>query len=296
MRNKSLPRLGSAEDISTVVGYLCRRKRSIELEKLGNALGKKYIDPRRILFYSTLGVINLNDNIVKITKRGRTLYKAETNYEIEQVYQDILKDIDEYRSILVDKAIKRGERLISITDVKKHWKSVPEFQMQEDSDRSIKEKTLCFFRICETAGVGNILRRNGNETCLEINWSVLDNVIDANKNNYQESIETVDTMIEPTEKTEIEDIESYVPEDIEEIVPEVKPTLIEKRFSEDNSVIDIQKETINVTNDNSIPLVVSFKDGKQAVLFVPQGIEKKDIVYLRDCLTFILNHQYDLDN
>jgi hypothetical protein len=121
---KELPKVGNAEYVETVVNYLCRRKRSIEVDKIAKALGKTYIDPRRMIFYTTLGFLELSDGKLKVTRRGRELYKADSIERKQTIYLDVLRSIEEYRQVLGYKLNKPEERHLLVTDVLKYIESV----------------------------------------------------------------------------------------------------------------------------------------------------------------------------
>ncbi len=253
-----LPIMASPEDMSKVAKYLSTKVSGCTLDDAKAALDNRLVDARKINAYISWGMLIRDAEKLRLSERGKRLAKAQNTEEVQTIYQEIIRDIEAYNGVIEWLCYNNTPSMITNVEVAEYWHDTKKYDMFSENDNTLKDRAVCFFKVCEAAGIGKLyVGRRGQSTRLEFNMEIIRAYL-ANVNATQEG---------------------------------------ENAISENLPVAEIQepKQTENMVTVSSIQFPIPFVDGRCAYLHMPQNADKKDAQYIFDMLHLILSRQYGLD-
>lgn len=268
-----LPIMASPEDVSKITKYLSTKVSGATIEDAKATMDKRLWDGRKVYAYITWGIVSREGDKLKLSDRGKRLAKVQDSEEVKLIYREIIWDIEAYR-IAMEWLHYRGTEDLEITNVElaTYWHENSKFDMADENDNTMKDRAVCFFRICTAAGFGTLfVGRKGLPTRLKVNAEEIANFVDANMQNastYNDILERKEVQETQGEKSTLADAD------------ELQKQSYEKEKKENNKIV----------------FPIAFIDGRCAVLEMPQNTSKEDAQYVYDMLHLILSRQYGLDN
>lgn len=256
-----LPIMASPEDVLQVVKFLSTKVSGSTIDDAKAAIDRKLLDARKVNAYITWGFIQRDGDKLKQTELGKKLSKTDSLEEIEQLYRNVINSIEPYAGAIEWFFYKKQ---VSITNVEiaEYWHDTKKYEMENENDNTLKDRAVCFFKVCEAAGFGKLLiGRRGQSTRLEINNTEI--------TSFRSSICGLDDG-------------------------SGKEVQLDKTPD-----IDFQDQHIKLNTSlrgERISLPIPFVDGRMAVLEMPQNTTKEDARYVFDMLQLILIRQYGLES
>lgn len=261
-----LPIMGSPEETLELVKFLSTKVNGCSVEDARLVVDKKLLDPRKISAYIAWGFIIKEADKIKLTERGRLLVKNEGKEELSEVFCEVINDIEAYRSMVERLYYNKTQMVITNVEVATFWFESKKFDMTNDNENTLKDRAVCFFKVCDSAELGKFyLGRRGQPTRLEVNKEAIAAFIEGGKGE-KENI--------TSENNEISQNDVFDSENIEE---------------------KVNNKRKNKSEDDLVPLIISFIDGRKAVLQMPSGASKEDAKYVFDMINLMLPRQYGLD-
>ena len=260
-----LPIMASPEDVLQVVRFLATKVSGSTIEDAKAAIDKKLLDGRKINAYINWGFVQREGDKIKLTERGKSLSKTDSltdEKEIECLYSSVIKNIEPYIGA-IEWAHYKNQISVTNVEIAEYWHDTKKYGMDNDNDNTLKDRAVCFFKVCEAAGLGKMfLGRRGQSTRLELNNSEITTLING-----------ISEVNITEEKNEIQENESEKFE-----------------FQEQNNYQD------ESPRNDKVVLPIPFVDGRMAVLEMPQNVTKEDAKYVFDMLQLMLMRQYGLDS
>ena len=258
-----LPIIASPEDVMQFAKYLSTKVSGSTLEDAKAAIDKKLVDPRKINAYIAWGMVVRDSEKLKLSDKGKRLVKAQNDEEIKAIYQEVIQEIEAYNGVLEWLSYKDKKLTVTNVEVAAYWHETSKYNMANENDNTLKDRAVCFFKVCEAAGFGKLcIGRRGQPTRLELYMEAIFMFLQ-----NADGIQAVDKEVfKNTEDKKIE-----------------------------NSVIG-QKSVEQVMELDMVSLPIPFIDGRCAVLNMPKNADKEDAQYVFDMLHLILSRQYELDN
>ncbi len=259
-----LPIMASPEDMIQFAKYLNTKVSGSTIEDARAAVDKKLVDPRKINAYIAWGMLIRDSEKFKLSDRGKRLVKAQNDEEIKYIYQEVIRELEAYYGVIEWLSYKR-DRQLSVTNVEvaEYWHDTKKYDMANENDNTMKDRAVCFFKVCETAGFGKLyIGRRGQYTRLELNLEAISDFM----RNSGELL-----------NTEEEDIKR----------------LGEKEAGGADIAQTLGQSAVSV---DVISLPIPFIDGRNAVLNMPKNADKEDAQYVFDMLHLILSRQYGIEN
>lgn len=259
-----LPIMASPEDVLQVVRFLSTKVSGSTIEDAKAAIDKKLLDARKVNAYVSWGFVQKDGDKIKPTELGKNLSKIDLTdeNEVEGLYRSVIKNIEPYIGAIEWSHYKKQVSVTNI-EIAEYWHDTKKYGMDNDNDNTLKDRAVCFFKVCEAAGFGKLfVGRRGQSTRLELNNS---------------------------------EIASFIDEISEVNIAEDKNKMQQNKSKE----FDVQKQNSyqneNLKNDKVL-LPIPFVDGRMAVLEMPQNVTKEDARYVFDMLQLMLMRQYGLDS
>ena len=268
-----LPIMASPEDVSKITKYLSTKVSGATIEDAKAAMDKRLWDGRKVYAYITWGIVSREGDKLKLSDRGKRLAKAQDSEEVKLIYREIIWDIEAYQTAM-QWLHYRGTENLEITNVElaSYWHENSKFDMADENDNTMKDRAVCFFRICTAAGFGTLfVGRKGLPTRLKVNAEEIANFVEANMQNDN-------TRNDILEHKEVQEAQRE------------KSTFADADESQKQSYENEKKE------NNRIVFPIAYIDGRRALLEMPQNTSKDDAQYVYDMLHLILSRQYGLDN
>ena len=256
-----LPISASPEDILQVVKFLSTKVSGSTIDDAKAVIDKKLLDTRKVNAYISWGFVQRDGEKIKQTELGRQLAKAEQLEEVQNIYRCVVKSIEPYAGV-IEWIYYRQQVSLTNVEVAEYWHDNKKYEMENENDNALKDKAVCFFKVCEAAGLGKMLvGRRGQFTRLKINYSEVTAFFNgAGEQNTEDE-----------EKTEQR----------------------EETPGSDQNRSNNQNESFKGEN---VSLPIPFVDGRMAILEMPQNITKEDAKYVFDMLQLMLIRQYGLES
>jgi len=166
-----LPVLTTEDDVRSIVTYLKTKPIGATLAEAGAVVKKQVLDSRKISAYVQWGLVTRDGDRLKLSPLGWDLArKPQTEAE---VFRSILDAIVPYRSAL---EWIHHQQLPSVTniDVAANWHEHHAKALGTDNEGTIKDAGVCFFHLCEAAGLGKLtIGRHGLSTRLDVDREAL---------------------------------------------------------------------------------------------------------------------------
>jgi hypothetical protein len=189
-----LPVLTTGEDVKSIVDYLGTKPTGATLSEAKAVVKKQILDGRKISAYQAWGIIGKEGDKIKLSTLGWELVrKIKTE---QDGFREILDSIVPYRSVL-EWAYHQHLDIITNVDVAQHWHEHHPDATGTDNENTIKDQAVCFFRLCEEAGIGSLtIGRRGQATRLSLDRGALKSYIEAGPS----APPWTETIIEPQEE------------------------------------------------------------------------------------------------
>lgn len=266
----ALPIMGTPEEAKVFTTYLNKRINGCKIEDIKAATGK-VVDPRKVAAYIFWGLAQKDGEKIKLTSLGRQLSTSESDEDRQLIFLKIIKSVDAYLSMIEMIYYNKEKDSISNIEAASYWVSNPKFEMENDNENTLKDRAVCFFKICEAAGLGTyFLGRKGKATRLEIKRERLEKVFACS------DLDSTPVPLEICEENILEQPIAYT----------------SSLFKDVDAEIECYKEN---KETETIPFVVSFVDGRKATLHMPKKANTKDAEYVFDMLKLILTRQYEFE-
>jgi predicted nucleotide-binding protein len=171
----TLPIRTTIEDIREICLYLVTKPTGATIIEAKAVLDAKRLDGRKINAFKFWGLIEEQDNKLKVTSSGRECVKNEEGQN-DTLTQVIMK-VPPYLAI-IERAAHRHEDTLNVNDVAAHWHDHFK-EYVGDSERIIKDEAVCFFQVAMGAGLGTlIVGRHGQQTRFSFSAEALNKFIE----------------------------------------------------------------------------------------------------------------------
>jgi hypothetical protein len=173
----ALPILTTTEDVLGIVSYLRNKPTGAPLSEIRAALGQPAVDGRKMAAHQFWLIITRDGERIKLAPRGWELArKTKTNGVI---FREVLDGIPAYRSAL-EWAFHQKLDSVTNVDIAAHWHEHHPESTGTENENTIKDQAVCFFRLCEGAGLGEmVIGRRGQPTRLKFDAAQLKAYIEA---------------------------------------------------------------------------------------------------------------------
>jgi hypothetical protein len=166
----------TAHDAREVVRFLNKRPQGVTIVEAVNADQRRLFEPRKISAYEFWGIINRTGERLRLSPLGLEL--AQKLEPETRVYRRILRGTEPYRSVL-EWLSQQGLQLVTHMDVAAYWQDYyAETLGQDDDDKSLEGHVVCFFHLCQAAGLGTVtLGKRGQLTRLRVEREELEDYL-----------------------------------------------------------------------------------------------------------------------
>lgn len=259
-----LPIMASPEDMLKFGKYLNTKVSGSTIEDAKAAIDKKLVDPRKVNAYIAWGMLVRDSEKLKLSDRGKRLVRAQNVKETQSIYQEVIRGIEAYNGVIEWLSYKTDKQLtVTNVEIAEYWHETKKYDMTNENDNTLKDRAVCFFKVCEAAGLGKLyIGRRGQPTRIEI------------------GAETIAKFM-----LDVNELKDSVKEDLDRI---------ENKQTERSAFKE--KTTPQLKEEDVVLLPIPFIDGRCAVLNMPRNADKNDAQYVYDMLHLILSRQYGLDN
>jgi hypothetical protein len=263
----ALPVLTTAEDVRELVRYLKNKPTGATIAEAKAAVKKQVLDPRKMTAYTLWGFVTKEGERLKLTSRGWD-YARKPDSEAD-VFRRAIDSVAPYKSVL---EWAYHQKLDSITnvDVAAHWHEHHGELLGTDNDDTIKNNAVCFFHLCEAAGLGKlVVGRKGQATRLSIDRTQLGQYVEAGPSTppWVSGSSEPEEEVEPGSRTEEKSPPALpVPPTFTPSVSfaPAKPTAV-KVFISHGSNMDIVDQVQTMLGIADIPSEVAVKEETSAI-------------------------------
>lgn len=202
----TLPIKTTAEDVRKIVSYLKTKPTGATLAE-ARAVDGPLVDGRKLAAYRAWGVIERNNEKLKLTSRGWNL--ARNPSQEQAIFGEMIDSVGAYRSVL-EWAAHQGFDSISAIDVSAHWHDHHRDVVgAETSDSTIQASGLSFLHLVQAAGLGKItLGRRGSPTRVDFDKPALSAFVSSGPSTPPWKADEVDSAgddVEPQASTEVDE-------------------------------------------------------------------------------------------
>jgi hypothetical protein len=150
----SLPIRTIVEDVQAVCSYLATKPTGSTVKDAKAVLDPKHLDGRKLSALKFWGLIEHDEDRLKITEAGRNLLR-QSGANRTQVLRGVIAGIPPYRAI-IERAAHRNEDSLSATEVGAHWHD--HFPTEASgNDKILNDQAVCFFHLAAAADLGSIV-------------------------------------------------------------------------------------------------------------------------------------------
>jgi Predicted nucleotide-binding protein containing TIR-like domain len=172
-----LPVLTTADDVRDLVGYLKTKPTGATIAEAKAAIKKSVLDPRKFTAYTLWGFVTKEGERIKLTPRAWD-YARKPDSE-QEVFRQVIDSIPPYKSVLEWAYHQKLDSMTNV-DVAAHWHEHHSEALGTDNADTIKNNAVCFFHICQAAGIGTLkIGRAGHTTRLVLDREQLKKFIEA---------------------------------------------------------------------------------------------------------------------
>lgn len=199
----ALPIRTTIDDIEAVCGYLATKPTGATLAEAKAVLDSKPLDGRKLSALRIWGLIEEDENKLKITDRGRWFVKVETRSD---ALREVIRHVPPYKGI-VERVGHRREESITAAEVAGHWHDHFKGEVSE-SEKTLNDQAVCFFQIAQGADLGNlIVGRKGRQTRFDFDDDAVRLLVNGTTASTQVNDPQIDSPIESDEVIEEVDVE-----------------------------------------------------------------------------------------
>lgn len=157
-----LPIRTNIEDVTAVCGFLATRPTGATVKEARAVIDSKHLDGRKLSGLETWGLIEQQDDKLKITHTGRELIR-DGGKNRAAVLGGILRGIPPYYAI-VERVGHQSMSSITSTEVAAIWHDHFKEEVST-SDDTLNNQAVCFFHVAAGANLGSLtIGRKGAET------------------------------------------------------------------------------------------------------------------------------------
>lgn len=172
-----LPILTTDDDARGLVSYLKNKATGASVGDVKAALGGQAVDGRKLSALQFWGIISKDGERLKLTPRGWEM--ARKSKAESAIFREVLDSVPAYRSAL-EWAFHQNLDSVTNVDVAAQWHEHHPDATGTKNENTIKDQAVCFFRLCEGAGLGKmVIGRRGQPTRFSFDHSNLEAYIEA---------------------------------------------------------------------------------------------------------------------
>ena len=206
----SLPIRTTMEDIDQVCGYLANKPIGATLAEARSIVDNKHLGGRKLTALKFWGLIEDDDNRIKITERGRQSVRNSGAFRSD-VLREVVHQVQPY-SAVVERVFYRGEWTVTASEVAAQWHDYFNEDVAE-SEKTLNDQAICFFHVAQGADLGKLtIGRRGQPTRFEFDANTIgnfvNNSVDASIEDTQPSVIDEDS-IEVDQQSEAPELDSF---------------------------------------------------------------------------------------
>ena len=179
----SLPIRTTLKDVEAICSYLATKPTGATLAEAKAILDRATLDYRKLSALKFWGLIEDDENKIKITSRGRESVRDFGAYK-SNVFRDVIRDVPPYFGMIERVGHKSIESRIT-TEVAAFW--YDNFRSQtSNSDKVLNDQAVCFFHIAQAADLGTLMiGRRGKPTRFDFLLDSVRQLIDDSNSDSQ---------------------------------------------------------------------------------------------------------------
>ena len=158
----SLPIRTTIEDINAVCNYLITKPTGATITETKAVVDKRHVDGRKQTALKFWGLIESENDKIKVTGRGRLCVRDSGSLRGEALRQ-VIREVRPYLAV-VERASLRHEYTITATELAAHWHE----HFKSDvagTDKILNDQAVCFFHLAQGADLGQLtIGRSGKPT------------------------------------------------------------------------------------------------------------------------------------
>jgi hypothetical protein len=167
----SLPIRTTLEDVIALCNYFATKPTGATLADAKKVLDSEILHGMKISAMKSWGILEEVGDRFKILEIGRAIAKGNPEQQAA-AYAKIIGKIQPY-SAVIERAAHRTEEAITATEVAAHWHEHFPSEVT-DSDKVLNDQAVCFFRLAEGAGFGQlVVGRKGSPTRFTFNQAAI---------------------------------------------------------------------------------------------------------------------------
>jgi predicted nucleotide-binding protein len=254
------------------------------------AVGKKYLDPRKISAYIAWNFITKDGERLKLTERGRE-YSGASKEKQKEIFQNIIRENRAY-NIATEWIYHQKFDQVTNIDIASHLHEHCKDELGTDNEQTIRLQVICCFNIAEAAGLGSLtLGRKGQPTRFSVDKDELSNFISETsfeKPKVKTTVHEEYIEDEDLDKSEIKESisEHDIPE--KEITKEMKPPKVFITHGKNMEIVDQIKTMLELAN---LEYEVAVEEESTAI-----PVPEKVFTAMRNCNSAIICVTADDDN
>ena len=258
----SLPLLATASDVRGVVQYLKKKASGVTIGEAVNAIKKQVFDPRKVIAYESLGIIQRAGDRLTLSPLGWELAR-QLEPETE-VFRAMLNNIEPYRSVLEWSYHQKTEVLLR-NDVAAYWRERYPQAMAAGAETTVESNVICFFQLCQAAALGtHIIGTKGQPTRLRVDRAELQSYLKTvqvhySKDGYGEGFKGETerkeaTMISPDGDLQTGAPTPHIPEKVRVLISRGKDEEIANRVQAALDLADFESQIVEREAADTAPI------------------------------------------
>jgi hypothetical protein len=193
----TLPLLATAADVRGVVQYLRKKPGGVTINEAVDAIKKQVFDPRKVLAYEALGLVERQSERLKLSALGHEL--GRKLQPVAQVFRTLLNGQAPYRDVLAW-AARQDMDVIVQADAARFWQERHPQALAAHDEHAVEASVVCFFQLCQAAALGTvIIGKKGQPTRLRVEREELLAYLDTEPAPAPEQA-TTDEQVAPLER------------------------------------------------------------------------------------------------
>lgn len=163
----------TSADVDAVLGFLRTEVGWVPLDQIRRTIPSSHADNRKIEALKYLGLIDRDQDNVKLTDEGRRLAEATSAEGKAAVMRDALPSVSLYDSTL-KWMHHNGKEGPSKVDIANYWHDKQEDSIGGASGAALTDAAILFLRVADMAGLGKFVSAGtGRPTHLKVDESAL---------------------------------------------------------------------------------------------------------------------------
>lgn len=184
----ALPQRTTLDDVIALCTYFSSKPTGATVKDAKAVLGAPRLDARKIAALKFWGLLEEQDQRLKVTAEGRAIAK-NAGAARASIFVNLIKRVDPYRAV-IERAAYQGEYSLTVTDVAAHWHD--HFRtVAGGNDETLSDQALAFFHLIQGAELGTLtLGRKGSPTRVDFDEGALAGFISEEGLSVETSSET----------------------------------------------------------------------------------------------------------